>query len=584
MGFESSFITEGFQHHLAAKIMIIDDLELNLTIIGDMLEENGYSNLTSLEDSSRALDLIEENNPDLILLDLIMPKVSGFDILTAVRKHPKYKYLPIIILTATDDAENKLKALSLGASDYLTKPVDKMELCMRVRNLLFAKAYQNQLAYYDVLTKLPNKQMFLDDLSWILKSAERHAEQVALLNVEIDNFDNINNTIGITAGDAVLRLVAARIQNVIRDSDLLLHLVDNDGAGIKLFHLERNVFSLLLDRIQGTETVVLVAKRIIREIRSTMQVEGSEYYVSASIGISIFPTEGEDLPTLLRLASSAKDYVKRQGGNAFQFSSKEINTQYEQRLNLDASLRNGLANNEFLLHYQPKVDLLTGKISGAEALLRWQSAGEIIYPDQFLSLAEETGLIVPLGNWCLREACRQLREWQQNGTFINLAVNFSAKQLAEKNFFTSVQDIIQQSGVDPNFLTFELTESFLITDIEQKIKLFKRLKDIGIKISIDDFGTGYSSLNYLRRLPVDELKIDRSFIMDISQNDNSRAIVSTIVFLAKSLNLSTVAEGIELNTELEFMQQLNCTQFQGFLFSKAITAEKLSHMLSTSAL
>jgi diguanylate cyclase (GGDEF)-like protein len=574
-----SFFNDGFQHHLTAKIMVVDDVPLNLSIISDMLAENGYSNLTTVSDSTRVMAMVEEIRPDLLLLDLTMPEISGFEILEEIREHPKHLYLPVIILTANNDDGSKFKALGLGATDYLTKPVDKVELCMRVRNILYAKAYQNQLAYYDALTQLPNKQLFLDDLGWLLKGAERHDDQIALLSVEIDNFDNISNTVGITAGDAVLRLVAARIQNVIRDSDLLLYLGEDSEDGVKLFHLERNVFSLILNRITGTEAVVEVAKRIIREIKSTMHVEGKEYYVSASIGIAIYPTEAQDLSALLRLASSAKDYVKRQGGNSLQFSSQEINSLYEQRLKLDAGLRHALSNQEFVLHYQPKVDSESGLIIGAEALLRWQPGDELVFPAEFLPHAEETGLIVPLGHWCLQEACRQLKEWHQAGSNINLAVNLSAKQLVDQNFFDSVREIIQNSGVDSSYLTFELTESFLIADIEEKIKLFQRLKELGIKLSIDDFGTGYSSLNYLRRLPVDELKIDRSFIMEVSQNDDSRAIVSTIVFLAKSLNLITVAEGIEKNTELEFMQQLKCNQLQGFLFSKAVPAEQFSVLL-----
>lgn len=577
---EGKFTCNVFQHHVAAKILIIDDLPLNLTMIKDILGEIGYTNLYTLQDPTQALQLIDTIRPDLILLDLVMPGVSGFDLLNVLREHPKHQFLPVIILTAADENGNKLKALELGATDYLSKPVDRMELCMRVRNILFAKAYQNQLAYYDALTQLPNKQMFLDDLEWVLRSAERHNDQIALLNVEIDNFDNINNTVGITAGDAVLRLVAARIQNVVRDSDLLMHLVDGEGDRVKLFHLERNVFSLLLDRIQNTESVAIVAKRIIREIKSTMHVEEKEYYVSASVGISVFPDEASDLQNLLRLASSAKEFVKRNGGDGFQFSSHEIHQLHENRLQLDASLRNALSNNDFLLHYQPKVDLATGQIVGAEALLRWNASGQLVYPADFLTHAEESGLIVPLGLWCLNEACRQLRCWHDSDCKLHLAVNLSAKQLSEKSFFESVQQIILDNGVDSNYLTFELTESILISDIEEKIKLFKRLKKLGIKLSIDDFGTGYSSLNYLRKLPVDELKIDRSFIMEVTDDEHSRAIVSTIVFLAKRLNLSTVAEGIERDSELKFMQELECSQFQGFLFSKAIPAEQLSLLMT----
>lgn len=558
---------------------MIDDVALNLSIIEDMLRDNGYSNVIALQDPLQAYDVIESERPELILLDLVMPEVSGFDILSHLRNHPKFKYLPVIILTASDEDENKLKALELGATDYLSKPLDTLELCMRVRNILYSKAYQNQLAYYDTLTQLPNKQMFLDDLAWVLKSASRHDDKLALLNIEIDNFDSINNTVGLNAGDAVLRLVTARIQNVIRDSDLLVHLVDKQDAEIKLFHLERNVFSLLLTRVPSAESVVQIARRINSEIEATMHVEGNDYYVSASIGIAVYPDEAEDLSELMRLAGSAKDFVKRQGGNSFQFSSKEINEKYEKRLQLDASLRQGLTNEEFLLYYQPKVDLGTGRVTGAEALIRWQPNGELIFPDKFLPHAEETGLIVPIGNWCLKEACKQLREWHQHGNRINLAVNLSAKQLGDKDFLPFVQSIIAETGVDSNYLTFELTESFLISDVERKIELFGKLRELGIKLSIDDFGTGYSSLSYLRRIPLDELKIDRSFIMEVSQNNNSRAIVSTIIYLAKSLNLSTVAEGVELHSERDFLQQLDCTQFQGFLFSKAVPAEQLSMLL-----
>ncbi|SHJ55347.1 diguanylate cyclase (GGDEF) domain-containing protein [Malonomonas rubra DSM 5091] len=575
----TNFINDGFKHHLSAKVLVIDDVALNLSIIEDMLRDNGYSNVIALQDPLQAYDVIESERPELILLDLVMPEVSGFDILSHLRNHPKFKYLPVIILTASDEDENKLKALELGATDYLSKPLDTLELCMRVRNILYSKAYQNQLAYYDTLTQLPNKQMFLDDLAWVLKSASRHDDKLALLNIEIDNFDSINNTVGLNAGDAVLRLVTARIQNVIRDSDLLVHLVDKQDAEIKLFHLERNVFSLLLTRVPSAESVVQIARRINSEIEATMHVEGNDYYVSASIGIAVYPDEAEDLSELMRLAGSAKDFVKRQGGNSFQFSSKEINEKYEKRLQLDASLRQGLTNEEFLLYYQPKVDLGTGRVTGAEALIRWQPNGELIFPDKFLPHAEETGLIVPIGNWCLKEACKQLREWHQHGNRINLAVNLSAKQLGDKDFLPFVQSIIAETGVDSNYLTFELTESFLISDVERKIELFGKLRELGIKLSIDDFGTGYSSLSYLRRIPLDELKIDRSFIMEVSQNNNSRAIVSTIIYLAKSLNLSTVAEGVELHSERDFLQQLDCTQFQGFLFSKAVPAEQLSMLL-----
>ena len=576
-----NLLDEKYQGLKNAKIMIVDDEPINIDVVQAFLEDEKYNNFITVEDSTQAMKVLQETRPDLLLLDLLMPEVSGFDILSAVRAHPKFKYLPIIILTASTDTQNKLKALDLGATDFLAKPLDSSELGLRVRNTLAAKAYQDQLAFYDSLTKLPNRHLFLEDLSWSLKTAKRHKEQVALLSIEIDNYDKVNDTIGFDAGDEVLRLVAHRIQKTIRESDVLGRDADRKGATMALFHLEGSDFSLIIDRIYAAEYAALVAERIIKTLRDPMRVTGKDIYITTSIGIASGPPVGDEPSELMRLATSAKDYAKKMGGDCFQFSSIAINEMYEKRLKLETRLRKALEKEELILYYQPKVEIKTGTVKGVEAVLRWKSDEGLVLPSDFIPLAEETGLIVPIGEWLLCEACRQLKEWHQSTQIpISMAVNLSARQFAAANFLPTIKKIIDNSGIDKRFLTLELTESLLFGENDDNIELLRSLKAMGLKLSIDDFGTGYSSLSLLRKLPLDELKIDRSFIKDLSESDESRAIVSTIIFLARSLNLSTVAEGIEKKEELEYLRELGCQQYQGFLFSPPVPNFEIVKLIS----
>ncbi len=577
-----NLLDDKYQNLKNAKIMIVDDEPINIDVVQAFLEDEDYSNFITVEDSAKALKVLEETRPDLLLLDLLMPEVSGFDILSSVREHPKFKHLPVIILTASTDTQSKLKALDLGATDFLSKPLDSSELVLRVRNTLAAKAYQDQLTYYDSLTKLPNRHLFLEQLSWTLKKAKRHNEQLALLSIEIDNYDKVVDTIGFNTGDEVLRTVAHRIQTVIRESDILGRYADSKDATMDIYHLEGSNFSLIIDRISAGEFAALVADRIIKALRKPVLVTGNDIYVTISIGIANGPREGDEPTELLRLATSAKDYAKKRGGDSFQFSSNAINEMYEKRLKLETRLRKALEKKELILYYQPKLDMQTGVIKGVEAVLRWKVDDKIILPNDFIPLAEETGLIVPIGEWILCEACRQLKEWHQlNQMPISMSVNLSARQFAEPNFLPDIKQIIDNSGIDKRFLILELTESLLLRDNDNNIKLMRSLKAMGLKLSIDDFGTGYSSLSYLKNLPIDELKIDRSFIKDLSESYENRAIVSTIIFLAHSLNLATVAEGIEKKEELTYLRELDCQQYQGFLFSPAVPGHEITQLLSS---
>ena len=578
---DKNILKEGFTNFIDATIMIVDDEPINNRIVKKYLKNVGYSNFVLVDKSTEAMKVLEETDPDILLLDLVMPEMSGFDILSEVRKHPKFEHLPIIILTSSIKTENKLQALDLGATDFLAKPLDQIELVLRVRNTLTVKAYHDQLAYYDDLTNLPNRKSFLERLNRVLKEAERHEELLALLNISLDNFDRINDTIGLSARDDVLRQIAHRIENVTRSVDMLEHSIGDEDTVKNLFRLEGSDFSLLLYRIKGAESAALVASRIIQEIREPLQVEDKDIYVTASIGIATYPEERVDSAALLRLASSAKNYAQKIGGDSFQFSSIDINAIYEKRLSTEARLRKALERDEFKLHYQPKVDVKTGVIQGVEALLRWDTGDSgLVPPNEFIPLAEETGLIVPIGEWVLSKACTQLTEWHQAGKIpMSMAVNLSVKQFQDPDLLAVVKRIIDHSGIDPHFLTLEITESLLIDNIESKIDKLKRFKDMGFKLSIDDFGTGYSSLNYLRRLPIDELKIDRSFISDLPEDADSRAIASSVIFISHSLGLQTVAEGVETEEQLNFLKKENCEQYQGFLFSKPLPNAELFELL-----
>ncbi len=574
-------LESNYQHMPEATIMIVDDEPITMEVVRAFLEEVGYHKFILVENPSEAMKILEETEPDLILLDLVMPGISGFDILLSVRVHPIFKHLPVIIMTSSSDTESKLKSLELGATDFLPKPLNKSELCLRVRNTLTVKACHDQLAYYDPVTNLPNKRLFMERLDWSLKKSKRYSEHLALLIVTLDNFTRLNATVGQSAGDEILRQVASRIEGVVRNVDVLGKALAGDDSRMSLFRADGVAFSLLLDRINGEETAALVAKRVIAFIREPMRVEGTDVFITASIGIATAPTDGHDPVALLQLAASANSYAKNRGGNAFEFSSKAINTKYNRRLSLETRLRKAINKQEFVLYYQPKVDVRTGVILGVESLVRWESSdGGLIPPNEFIPLAEETGLIVPIGEWVLHEACSQLKKWHETDRDpISMSVNLSVKQFNDPEFFRTVKHIVVGSGIEPDYLMLEITESLLLDDVEAKISIMNRLREIGLNLSIDDFGTGYSSLRYLSKLPVDELKIDRSFIMDVVENSDNRAIVLSVLFLAHCLGLKTVAEGVETKEHLAILQRERCDQYQGFLFSRPIPHEDLFRLL-----
>ena len=564
-----------------ASILMVDDEPINMEVVQAYLEDAGYSNFITTSDSTCAMDIIRQKKPDVILLDLVMPEVTGFDILEQLQSDESLAYIPVIVLTSSDDSETKLQCLQFGAADFLAKPVDSSELVLRLRNTVRAKAYQDHLVYYDSLTGLPNRRRFAELLELALDHAERTGEGGAILHMDLDHFKKINDTLGHSAGDELLKQASQRLERRIRDGDSLGRLYDI-GERVSMSRLGGDEFTILLPDMGHEQSAAYLARRILDAMTVPFEINGNELFVTPSIGISIFPEDGKDVDTLLKHADIAMYQAKQHGRNGFEFYSSEMNARSLEQLNMEAGLRTALDSNELQLYYQPKLDVMNGGIVGAEALLRWEHPEMgMVSPVDFIPLAEETGMIVPIGARVLKMACRQARAWQDAGYgSLQMAVNVSIRQLQDSKLVKTVQAALEESGLQPQDLTIELTENMLMENAEDSFDKLQQLKGLGVKISIDDFGTGYSSLAYLQKFTIDELKIDRSFIQQIEAGTDKAPIVEAVVAMARSLNLAIVAEGVETCAQLEYLQKKECDVYQGFLFSKPVPADEFANLLA----
>ncbi len=565
-----------------ATIMMVDDEATTMDVMEAFLEDAGYQHFVLLTHSSQAIAKLEEVRPDILLLDLNMPEIPGFDILKQIRAHPILAHLPVIILTSSSDATTKLKALDLGATDFLSKPVDPSELVLRVRNTLAAKAYQNQLAYYDSLTNLPNQSLFLDRLAWFLQRSERQQEQLVLLHITLSQFKRVSNTLGPNVGDQIMIQIAERMHACIRNSDMIGHTGHSDTREIdSLFRVGRDEFSLLCPNMDFVEHATKIASRILKVMEKPFKANDTDVYIWPNIGIASYPADAKEMMALIQCASGASDQASLEDKGAFRFYSSDLNTQSVGRLQLETDLRHAIEDHQLVLHYQPKIDVKTGAIKGVEALVRWLLPdGSLRFPDEFIPLAEDTDLILPLGEWVLQEACAQMARWKKQGITLQVAVNLSFKQFRANNLVPFVSQVLLDHDLNEQYLTLELTESLVMDNPEQAIKTLKRLIALGVKLSIDDFGTGYSSLSYLKQFPLHELKIDRSFLIDMTTDPEDRALVSAMIYLAHEFNLNVIAEGVENQEQLDMLASLACDQYQGYFFSRPICEQDLTPMLS----
>ena len=566
----------------SALIMMVDDESTTTDVLQMYLEHAGYENFVSTTDSTQAMALLEEAQPSVLLLDLMMPQVSGFQILGQIRAHRTLRHTPVIVLTSANDADTKLKVLELGATDILNKPVDPSELSLRLRNTLEARAYQDQLTYFDALTGLPNRRLFMNRLARALNVCEREEHMCTVLRIDIENFKQINDTLGHSAGDALLKAVAHRLEDRLQAGEHELLAEQPFTNPVSVARIGGDEFAVLVPEMSHIDHATSMARRIMSALSEPFYVSEQELFIAPTTGISVYPNDGEDVESLVKHAGVALTHAKKGGRDTYKFYSAKINARSTERLNLENQLFRALDRDELVLHYQPKVDLVTGKIVGSEALLRWDHPERgIVSPDSFIPIAEETGLIVPIGEWVLHAACNETAELQrQVNPDLRVAVNVSSWQLRKKRLTPSVREALASSGLDGGSLTLELTESILMEDPSGSGEDFREVKLLGPKLSIDDFGTGYSSLSYLKRLPLDELKVDRSFINGVPSNEDDKAIVAAIVAMAHSLGLSVVAEGVEDENQLDYLRMLGCNEYQGFFLSRPVPAAQFRILIA----
>ena len=475
-----------------------------------------------------------------------------------------------IVKAALDESTN---AQVLEANERLTAATIHAQTMTKVAEL--ATEQMSYMAEHDVLTGLPNRALLTDRLAQSIALAQRHEKKVALMYLDLDHFKHVNDSLGHTVGDQLLQSVAKRLQKCVRLSDT----VSRQGG---------DEFVVLLTEIDEVQDAVLTAEKIIETMARPHEVTGNQIHVTFSIGISIYPDDARDIETMLRNADTAMYQAKKTGRNHYHLYHPEMNARAVARQSAEQALHRALEENRFVLHYQPKVNLDTGAITGSEALIRIQESDkELVYPETFITVAEECGLILPIGKWVLHEACRQAQAWLKAGLDIGqIAVNVSSRELHSKDFLESVTSILNNTGLDPSRLELEMTESGLMQDTEPTTVLLNALKKLGVQIAIDDFGTGYSGLSYLLRFPIDTLKIDQSFVQDL-ENDtggSGEAIVSAVIGMGTSLKQRVVAEGIETWQQLAFLQSHHCAEGQGYYLSRPVPAVEFAALLKKPAL
>jgi diguanylate cyclase (GGDEF)-like protein len=557
----------------AMRVLIVDDDEDFRGSLDELLQLRGYDVITAAN-PDEALAALAEFAPPVVMIDVRLGHQSGVALLSQIVSDRADTIC--IMITAYADKETAVAAMRQGAYDFyektsgvaelnavLDRAFEKHQLLLVRRRAEQQEAQISHMAHHDHLTDLPNRMRFRDRLEHALTGGRRES-QIAVLCLDLDHFKNVNDTLGHPVGDELLKAVAVRLRSCVRGSDTIARLGGDEFAIIQML-------------IGHPGEAARLASRIQEEFKEPFKLDGHQIIADVSIGISIAPGDASEPDQLLKNADLALYGAKSEGRGTYKFFEPEMDARMRARRRVEIDLRNAIANGEFEMWYQPLINLSSNKITGLEALLRWRHPGRgLIAPTEFISIAEETGLIVPLGEWALRKACSDATIWPDD---IGVAVNLSPAQFKRQNLVQVVANVLATSGLPANRLELEITEAVLMENTEATRQTLHELKDLGLRIVMDDFGIGYCSLSYLRSFPFDKIKIDRSFIGDLSGAQSAAAIVLAIATLARSLNMTTTAEGIESQQQLEIVRAADCTEAQGYFFSAAKPANEIIQLL-----
>lgn len=558
------------------RVLLVEDSEQDARLILRELTRGGFAVVYQCVDDADSLkQALRTKLWDIVLSDYVMPHFSGADALLTIREYGME--MPFIFVSGSMGEEFAVEAMKVGAHDYITKDNLKrlvpaihysLRQAIKENQRREAEAKLQYLAHFDLLTKLPNRTLFNERLDQILNDARSQSSIIGVAYLDLNRFKSINDALGHEVGDILLQSIARRLRVRLRDLDTVARPCSDE-------------FAFIFTEIPNQEEADNIAHKVLGAFSAPFVIAENEISIDAALGLALYPTDGEDRANLMRNANAAMYQAKKLGGNQYQFSTADTNANAVLRLEFESALAPAIKNDEFILHFQALVDVTTAMIVGAETLVRWQHPKHgLIEPDKFIPLSEESGIIVPLGTWVFRNACIQARNWELDGVKnIRLAVNFSVLQFRQGRFIDLVNEILTETEANPAFLEIEITESVFMHDSQAILKIFRHFRNLGIRVCLDGFGTGYLSLSYLKRLPLNSIKIDRSFVQEIPDDPENTAIISAIIAMAQKLGIEVAAEGVESKAQVDFLKQEGCRLMQGYYLSRPATAEQIKPQL-----